>query len=171
MADENKPSIFNKRATEKLRSPDDLDKFVRVANPGVWLVLAACVALLIGLLSWGLFGTVSTSVSTQGVVVNNVPMCFLSGEKASKVNVGDAAKVDNEHMEVESISALPLSRDEAKNIVQSDYLVSTLVEGDWAYIVRFKGDGDYDFEMGVPVAVYITTERIPPISVIFGEKS
>lgn len=60
------PSIFNKRATERLRSPDDLEKYVQVTNPSVWVVLGACIALLAGLLAWGIFGTVSTNVSAQG---------------------------------------------------------------------------------------------------------
>ena len=60
-------SIFNKKASEKLRNPDDLDKYLRVTNPSVWIVIAACVVLLLGLLAWGVFGTVSTSVKGIGV--------------------------------------------------------------------------------------------------------
>ena len=82
MADVNS-TIFNKRAAEKLRSPDDLDKFVRVTNPSVWVVLAACVALLAGLLAWGVFGAVTSSVSTTGVAINGKAMCFLDAEDAA----------------------------------------------------------------------------------------
>ena len=63
-----KTSIFNKRATEKLRSPDDLDKYVRVTSPSVWVILAACIILIVGLLAWGLFGAVTTNVQATGVV-------------------------------------------------------------------------------------------------------
>ena len=45
---------FTKRATDRLLSPDDLERYVRVTNPSVWVVLA----LLIGYLSWGLFARV-----------------------------------------------------------------------------------------------------------------
>ena len=49
-----------------------------------------------------------------------------------------------------------------------DYLVSTLVKGDWAYVVFFDGDEEYNFVEEVPLPVTITTERVAPISLIFG---
>lgn len=44
MADE-QSNIFTKKASDRLRSPDDLDEYVRVTNPSVWIVLAACAML------------------------------------------------------------------------------------------------------------------------------
>ncbi len=165
MAD-NASFIFNKKATEKLRSPDDLDKFVKVANPSVWVVLVACVALLAGLLAWGVFGAVTSSVSATGVYEGGKVMCFLAAEDAAKVHLNDVANVSGEQMTVSDISAIPLSRDEAGKILASDYLVSTLVKGDWAYRVLFDGDAS-DLANGVPLSVSITTERTAPISLIF----
>ena len=164
MADTTKP-IFNRAATDKLRSPDDLDKFVRVTNPSVWVVLVACAALLAGLLAWGVFGAVTTSVSATGVSVDGRVMCFLTAEDAAKVHAGDAASVNGAQMTVSRLSAVPVSRDEAHDMLKSDYLVSTLVTGDWAYRVTFEGDAG-DLSEGVPLSVRITTDQIPPISLI-----
>ena len=158
-------SIFNQRATEKLRSPDDLDKYVRVTNPSVWVVLAACIALLAGLLTWGVFGSVTTSVPATGVLVDGQVMCFLKADDTAKVNAGDAANVDGERMTVKEITSVPLSRDEAGKILKSDYLVNDLMNGDWAYRVVFDGDTS-DLTSGVPLHVSITTERIAPISLV-----
>ena len=53
MADtEKNNSVFTKKATDKLRSPDDLDEYVRVTYPNVWIVLAACAILVIGLFAF-----------------------------------------------------------------------------------------------------------------------
>ena len=161
-------SIFNKKASEKLCSPDDLDKYVRVTNPSVWVVLVACVALLVGFLSWGMFGAVTTSVNTTGTYAKGSVICFLTAEDAAKVSVGDSANVGGEIMEVKSISSVPLSRDEAKAIVEKDYLVSTLIKGDWAYIVYFTGGDESEFVEEVPLPVNITTEHVAPMSLIFG---
>ncbi len=160
-------SIFNKRATEKLRSPDDLDKYVRVTNPSVWVLLAGCVALLIGLLSWGVFGAVTTSVGTTGACVEGKVVCFLDADEVIKVKAGDAASVSGTRMTVKSVSDIPVSRKEASEILVSDYLVSTLVEGDWAYVVEFDGTTS-ELADGVPLAVNITTERAAPISLVLG---
>lgn len=167
-------AIFNKKASEKLRSPDDLDKYVRVTNPSVWIVLAACLALLAGLLAWGVFGTVATSVKGTGVYTQGKVVCFLTADKVSEVHVGDSAYVDGERMKVSSISSVPVSRGEAKNVVNSDYLVSSLVNGDWAYVLEFEVDeeeGDHNFREDIPLNVEITTERIAPITLLFGRNT
>ena len=158
-------SIFNKKATEKLRNPDDLDKYVRVTNPSVWVVLVACIALLAGMLAWGILGAVTTSVSATGVRIEENVMCFLPAEDAAKVHVGDVANVNGEKMTVSSISSVPYSRAEAGSILMSDYLVSSIVKGDWTYQLTFEGD-ESDLGEKLPLNVTITTERIAPISLI-----
>ena len=162
-------SIFNRKASEKLRNPDDLDKYIRVTKPSVWVVLLACVVLLAGLLAWGVFGTVATSVSAMATEVDGTVYCFLDAETASKVHVGDNANIDGEQMEVKSISSVPASRDEVYGLVNSDYLVATLLRNDWAYVVEFTGTAN--FQEGVPISANITTERMAPISLILGGRS
>lgn len=169
MADQGQ-SIFNKKATDKLRNPDDLDKYIRVTNPSVWVVLAACIALLAGLLAWGIFGAVTTNVASIGVAVDNdTPVCFLNAEDVAKVNSGDQAVVGGEGMIVQSVATTPISKAEAGEILKSDYLVSTLVTGDWSYPVYFvKNDGPSNLDPEVPVPVSITVERVAPIALILG---
>ena len=169
MADISK-SIFNKKATEKLRSPDDLDKYVRVTNPSVWVILLACIALLIGLFSWGFFGTVASSVTVTGTCEDGVAMCLLSAEDASKVHVDDAATIDGHPVTVSYISPTPASREELRAILDNDYLVATLMKDDWAYVVMFEGDVS-DLADYVPVDVNITVDRMAPISLVLGGQS
>ena len=161
------PSILNKRATEKLRSPDDLDKYVRVTNPSVWVILLACLSLVFGLLMWGLFGTVSTSVGTTGTVRGGEAYCLLSPEDAAKVHEGDPVNLGGERGTVGAISKMPLSLDELKATVGSDYLLAAMLEGDWGYYVDLEGDWA-DLDEFVPYPLSITTERIAPIQLVFG---
>ena len=158
-------SIFNKKATEKLRSPDDLDKYVRVTNPSVWVVLVACIALIAGLLAWGIFGSVTTSVSATGTVISGEAKCFLMADDASRVAVGDDANFGGENMKVSGVTRVPISAGESKDILKSDYLVSALVKGDWVYVVSFEGDLS-NLDQEIPLPVHITTERMAPISLI-----
>ena len=170
MADENS-SLFTQKAQSKLRSPDDLDEYVRLTNPSVWIVLAACAILMIGMFAWGFFGTAQTSVGAVATCAQGEVVAFLSADAASKLSVGDPANVDGELMEVASVGDVPLSRLEAYEIVGSDYLASTLVQDDWTYLVTFKGEGETTFAEGVPLAVNVTTENISPLSVVFGGTS
>ena len=164
-------SVFNKKATEKLRSPDDLDKYVRVTNPSIWAIIAACALLIAGLLAWAVFGSITTNVTTKGTYLEDkTVVCFLPYEQAITLKVGDEATVGNEQMTVGGFSGLPLSRDEAKEALGSDFLTSALVTEDWVYAVRLDGDQNYDFEVGYPINVAITTETISPISFLLGSR-
>ena len=53
-------SIFRQKSMDRISSPEDLNDYIRVTNPSVWVVLLALVLLLIGMLSWSILGTVET---------------------------------------------------------------------------------------------------------------
>lgn len=55
--------LFRKSSIERISSPEQLNDYIRVTNPGVWLVLAAVIALLIGACVWGMFGYLDTTIS------------------------------------------------------------------------------------------------------------
>lgn len=60
--------LFRKSSIERVSSPEQLNDYIRVTNPGVWLVLAAVIALLIGACVWGMFGRLDTTISVQAEV-------------------------------------------------------------------------------------------------------
>lgn len=57
-------SIFRQKSIDRVSSPEQLNDYIRVTTPTVWLVLLALVILLLGMLTWSVFGTV------QGVDAN-----------------------------------------------------------------------------------------------------
>lgn len=64
----NAGTIFRKRALDSLSSPaDQLDKLLRVTSARGWLALVAMVAVVMGIVLYGFFGTASTTVSGQGL--------------------------------------------------------------------------------------------------------
>lgn len=44
-----KGDLFRKEAVEKITSPEDLNSYVKVLNPRIWLILAGIVIALAGL--------------------------------------------------------------------------------------------------------------------------
>ena len=50
--------IFKKDSVEKISSPESLDDYIKVASPGVWMILAAVLILLVGVVVWGIFGDI-----------------------------------------------------------------------------------------------------------------
>lgn len=86
--------LFRKKSLDKIASPESLTDYIRVTNPGVWLVLAAIVLLLIGACVWAIFGRIDTSVPGIMQVSGGEAEVELYAEDAEKVKIGDTVKAD-----------------------------------------------------------------------------
>ena len=53
--------IFREKSLARVSSPEALNDYIRVTTPSVWLVLAAIILLLVGMLAWSVFGTVQAN--------------------------------------------------------------------------------------------------------------
>lgn len=90
-------NIFRKKSLERIQSPESLNDYVRVTNPGIWLMLVAVIVLLAGACIWGTFGyldeTVKCSLRVEnGLAVVSVPIdCEI--ETGMSVRANDAEGV------------------------------------------------------------------------------
>ena len=63
-------SLFRGEAMDKMLSPDELDRLMRVTDPRGWLALIALLALAAAAVVWGVFGTVPVQVKgDKGVLL------------------------------------------------------------------------------------------------------
>lgn len=80
--------IFRKKSLEKAKSPDNLDDYIRVANPSVWILLVSVIVLLIGACVWGIFGHVDSTVPSLVCVQNEKAVCYVAEEDITSVREG-----------------------------------------------------------------------------------
>ena len=160
-------SVFNEEAQRRLKSPDDVDEYIRIGSPSVMLILCACVALLLGVLAWGIFGSVTTSVTAKGAVIDGKALCFLSEDDVQKLHVGDGAFMGSASLSVASVPETPVSRKTAAKLVDDEYLLDAVMTSDWAYPVVLEGEGVGNLPQDVPLNSSITVERIAPIALLF----
>lgn len=95
--------IFRKKSLDKIKSPESLNDYVRVANPGVWLLLAAVIMLLIGITVWSVFGWVKSIAHAEGEVINGTATCTLKAEDAENVTVGTSVRMGKSDGEITAI--------------------------------------------------------------------
>ena len=60
---EKEQGLFRQKALNRISSPEQLTDYLRVTNPGVWLILTAVMLLLAGLLIWSAVGTLETTAA------------------------------------------------------------------------------------------------------------
>ena len=87
--------LFRKKSVERVSSPEQLQDYMRVTNPGVWMVLAAVIALLAGLLVASALVKVETIVSARGEVgaAGDAIVMELPGEAGGAVREGMTVRV------------------------------------------------------------------------------
>ena len=54
-------TIFRQKSIDRISSPEQLHDYIKVSSPGSWIVLTAIIVLLIGVLVWGLFGSITVN--------------------------------------------------------------------------------------------------------------
>ena len=50
--------LFREKSIKRINQPEDLEDYIRVTTPSVWIVLIAVVLVLAAILGWMVFGAV-----------------------------------------------------------------------------------------------------------------
>ncbi|MBQ7699275.1 MAG: hypothetical protein IJT49_02910 [Clostridia bacterium] len=74
--DQSKNSIFREKSIKQVTSPESLNDYIRVTSPSVWIVLLALLILLIGMLTWSIFGRVEVK-DADGSVKEVAPITYV----------------------------------------------------------------------------------------------
>lgn len=158
-------SPFRKESLDRAKSPDQLDDYIRVSNPGVWMVLGAVVLLLVAGLVWACCGRLVDTMPTVLVVQDGRATCFVAEDEVNQVAVGDAVSADGASGTVASIGQAPLSPD-ALAAQLDEYAAYKVNATGWLYPVEVSidlPDGVYD--------AHVATSEFAPIDLVLGGAS
>ena len=85
-------SLFRKKSMDRISSPEQLNDYLHVTNPAVWVVLAAVIILLAGMLVWGSFAHID-SFAAGTAKVENGTMTVLFDDEQLAANVEAGMKI------------------------------------------------------------------------------
>lgn len=73
--------LFRQKALDRVSGPEQLNDYLRVMNPGVWMVLVVVIILLGSLAIWASMGKLETTAEVKVVVENHAAeVVSLGGE-------------------------------------------------------------------------------------------
>ena len=154
-----KNSLFRKSSMDRLKSPEELNDYIRVANPSVWLLLGAIILLLLGVVVWGVFGTVESTLKTGVRVEDERVDCCVGEADVNRIDEGMLVRIGEKEGTVKHVSDTPLQA-----IGQENYLfhLSKIDTGSFYYEVEIEIGG---LEAGVYQGE-IVLEKISPITFV-----
>ena len=90
--------LYRESSLDRIQSPEQLNDYLRVTNPSVWVLLTAVILLLVGLLVWGSFTYIDSVVTGSAEVCDGTmtlrfddPLAAESLEVGMTVNIGETS--------------------------------------------------------------------------------
>lgn len=152
--------IFREKSLKRISSPEELNDYVKVANPGIWLIMLGVIVLLVGALIWSVTGQIDSYVDSLGVVENSQMTVYLKEDYISKIDTDSIVKVDKKEYKVVNISKEPIKVD--SNFSEYMLHLGNLNINDWVFEIKV----DTDLKDGL-YTVGVVTESIQPITLLF----
>lgn len=78
---DNDQRIFRRKTIDRISSPERLNDYLRVTNPGVWVLLAAVILLLSGIFAWSIIGTLETTADVKIIVEDHAAVVVPLGSE------------------------------------------------------------------------------------------
>ena len=158
MAD-NKFKLFREKNMELIESPEALNDYLQVTSPGVWIVLATIVVLLVGACIWGAFGHIDSTVKAAVVADGKETVCLVPESALSSAVADRSVKIDKTEYELSPESLEPQVISEDTNIYW--ILAGNLSIGDIVYRIPLSESLDEGVYSGT-----IVTETLTPMSLL-----
>ncbi|MBQ6583326.1 MAG: hypothetical protein IJH77_05825 [Mogibacterium sp.] len=91
---EQKVKLFREKSLEAVESPESLNDYLKVTSPGIWMVMAAVILILIGGIIWSIFGQINTTVKIAVSATAEGTICYVPYEKMEGVIQAGSVNVD-----------------------------------------------------------------------------
>lgn len=101
-------SLFRDKSLAHMRSPEHLDDYIQVSNPGAWMIVLAVILVLAAGVVWGVFGRLEDTQDAVIVVGRNGATCYMDSEKASDLSRGDTVQVGDVSGTIGSVGGTPV---------------------------------------------------------------
>ncbi|MEA4832711.1 MAG: hypothetical protein VB118_08855 [Oscillospiraceae bacterium] len=151
--------IFRKKSMDRVSSPEQLNDYVRVSNPSVWMILAAVIILLAGVCIWGIYGRLDTKLTAAAIAQDRNVTVYIKESDMTSLTEGQIIRINDQEY---TFTALPSSPVSVNSDFESYALhIGDLQIGEWVYEASFSTalpDGIYKAE--------IIIDSVSPISFI-----
>ncbi len=153
--------LFRQKSLDQVTSPEQLQDYIQVSNPSVWMILAAVAVLLVGVCVWGVFGQLDTSLELVGWCEEGVLTLCLPQEQASQITPDSIVMAQGQEFAMGAVSANSYLAADLEHPMLELVLRSGFRETDYVCVARVPcglADGVY--------SVTLVLERVAPMSFI-----
>lgn len=152
---------MSEKQKDRLSSAGELNEYIRVTTPGVWMVLLAFTVFVAGLVIWSIGGHLTTAVSAAAVVKDGALTLYIRDDDAGRVSPGMRVEIADTETTVRGVAAEGSVAGEVMNVYARSLIGVTAQEQ------VFVSEGVTELEDGAYNASIIV-EDLNPITFLFG---
>jgi len=115
-----KNDIFRKSSLERISSPEQLNDYIKVSNPSVWVIIAALTASVIAAFAWSIVGRIPTKLNTQAIFLKSnytIEGTETSASSSSSTSTAEDEDEDDEEEVTTTSVNLDLTADNEETLV------------------------------------------------------
>lgn len=90
---EKKETIFRQKSVERVSSPEQLDNYLKVTSPSVWIILIGIIIILVAAITWSVYGSLKTYTPVGCAIEGDYAYCYVKEEESSKIEAGMVVEI------------------------------------------------------------------------------
>lgn len=98
-------SVFGEKAKEFERAPENLNDYIHVASPGIWILTIGMIFLLAGVLLWSLIGHIDRTVNVYSYSQDGKVICLVDEAYKDAAVIGQKVKINGIEGTIESVTS------------------------------------------------------------------
>ena len=136
MGKQEKANVSRQKTRDRISSPDQLTDYLRVTNPGIWVLLASIVLFLAGVFVWFTIGTLESTaavkVSVAGQQATVIP------REATVLTEGMPLRVASDEYTLDSVGTDEYDRSFGNAVVElPDGVYDGIVVTEQTHLISF----------------------------------
>lgn len=129
---------MEEKKLKKVDSPEQLNQYIRLSNPGVWILLIAIVVLLIGVCAWGFFGKIDTKITTVAISSDYNSYVYIKEADLEKVKNGMNVEIVNNENKYEIVEIETTPEKVTDELSEYARHLGNFQIGEWVYKCRLN---------------------------------
>lgn len=129
---------MEEKKLRKVDSPEQLNQYIRLSNPGVWILLIAIVVLLIGVCAWGFLGKIDTKITTVAISSDYNSYVYIKETDLEKVKNGMNVEIVNNENKYEIVEIETTPEKVTDELSEYARHLGNFQIGEWVYKCRLN---------------------------------
>ena len=129
---------MEEKKLRKVDSPEQLNQYIRLSNPGVWILLIAIVVLLIGVCAWGFFGKIDTKITTVAISGDYNSYVYIKEADLEKIKNGMNVEIVNNENKYKIVEIETTPEKVTDELSEYARHLGNFQIGEWVYKCRLN---------------------------------